>query len=266
MTYGGIFMIRKDWFNQLNQFDGDLDIWGGESVEMSIKAWLCGGQIEIIPCSRVGHIFRKKHPYTFPMTLGQTMQRNSKRIAESWLDEYKKFYYLERPQALGEEIELNLNATNALKDRLQCRRFSWYLQNIFPELRIPNEQHVAYGELKNDRKCLHISSVGQIEMSDCFAEEQITTWALQNNTNLLTAKTGGCLTAYSDEVSVGMEFCKTGRSFLAQQWFRARGSLVNYQTRMCLENLGKGIGMSLCRNGAQAQLWHFAVEIEKQQK
>lgn len=266
MTYGGIFLIHKDWFNELNQFDDELEIWGGESVEISIKNWLCGGQIEIVPCSRVGHIFRKKHPYSFPSgSASQTVLKNTKRVAETWLEEYKKFYYLERPQAMDETINLNRTASDTLKDRLQCRPFSWYLQVVFPELKIPNKQNLAYGELvQGEQKCLQISIGGHLEMIDCFSDDHVTTWALQNGTNLLTATSGGCLTAYPDSPRVGFEFCKTGlTAWNAQRWLRSRGNLINMQTRMCLENFGRTIGMSGCRNRANSQMWHFSVEIEQ---
>ena len=52
---------------------------------------MCGGALEIIPCSHVGHIFRKRSPYSWGS--GNVLRKNSVRLAEVWLDDYKKYYY-----------------------------------------------------------------------------------------------------------------------------------------------------------------------------
>lgn len=50
--------VRKDYFNELGGFDTGLDIWGGEQIELSFKTWMCGGRVVILPCSRIGHIYK----------------------------------------------------------------------------------------------------------------------------------------------------------------------------------------------------------------
>ena len=53
---------------------------------------MCGGQLEIIPCSHVGHIFRKRSPYSWKSGVN-VVKKNSVRLAEVWMDDYKKYYY-----------------------------------------------------------------------------------------------------------------------------------------------------------------------------
>ena len=80
---------RKDWFAQLGFYDEGMEIWGGEQLELSFKAWMCGGVIEIVPCSRVGHIFRSFSPYKWTAKV-KLPEYNYKRVAEVWMDDYKE--------------------------------------------------------------------------------------------------------------------------------------------------------------------------------
>lgn len=53
---------------------------------------MCGGVLEIVVCSHVGHIFRKRSPYKW-RTGVNVVKKNSIRLAEVWMDGYGKYYY-----------------------------------------------------------------------------------------------------------------------------------------------------------------------------
>lgn len=151
---GGLFSIDREFFDRLGTYDSGFDIWGGENLELSFKTWMCGGTLEIVPCSHVGHIFRKRSPYKWRSGVN-VLKKNSVRLAEVWMDEYSQYYYHRIGNDKGDWGDVS--DRRKLRNDLKCKSFKWYLDNIYPELFIPGDS-VAHGEIRNlgygGRTCL----------------------------------------------------------------------------------------------------------------
>lgn len=148
---GGLFSISREYFYHIGSYDEEMEIWGGENIEMSFRVWQCGGQLEIIPCSVVGHVFRTKSPHTFPKGT-QVIARNQVRLAEVWMDDYKEIFYRRNQQAAQIAKEHSFGDVSRrvdLRERLQCKSFSWYLKNVYPEVFMPDLNPLQFGAIRN---------------------------------------------------------------------------------------------------------------------
>ncbi|PAV86556.1 hypothetical protein WR25_11946 [Diploscapter pachys] len=151
---GGLFAIDKQFFYDIGSYDEGMEVWGGENLEISFRVWMCGGSLEIHPCSRVGHVFRKQTPYSFPGGTAKVIHHNAKRTAEVWMDEYKQFFYNMVPAAKHVPSG-DLTARQKLRNDLQCKSFRWYLETVYPEAPVPAIFHsLGYIASQATQKCI----------------------------------------------------------------------------------------------------------------
>ncbi|KAK1902554.1 Polypeptide N-acetylgalactosaminyltransferase 13 [Dissostichus eleginoides] len=195
---GGLFCIYKTYFEEIGSYDPGMDIWGGENLEMSFRIWQCGGSLEIVTCSHVGHVFRKATPYSFPGGTGQVINKNNRRLAEVWMDDFKDFFYIISPVAgrsYSQDIRENdlghaaarppllaqrntnynrdktrvmrvdygdVSSRRDLREALKCKPFSWYLENIYPDSQIPR-RYYSLGEIRNVETNQCVDNMGRKE-------------------------------------------------------------------------------------------------------
>lgn len=91
-------------------------------------------------------MFRSRFPYKFPGGYHEVTV-NLARVVHVWMDDYKKFVFMKRPDLQGVEHG-DLTKRLELRKRLKCKSFKWYMENIYPEQTTPSEDYEAYGEVR----------------------------------------------------------------------------------------------------------------------
>jgi len=263
---GGLFSIDREYFEYLGAYDPGMDIWGGENLELSFRVWMCGGTLEIIPCSHVGHIFRKRSPYKW-RTGVNVVKKNSIRLAEVWMDDFKHYYYERFNYDLGDFGDVG--ERKSLRRRLQCKSFDWFVKNVYPDLFVPGEA-IASGDIKNKVAPMCVDSpvdgnhMNQpVSMYPCHNQGGNQFWMLSKNGEI--RRDEGCLdyAGQSGQDKVLIYGChgQMGNQF----WELTAESTLYHQTSgLCLEMSGDGqhLLMRKC-DGSMRQQWSWQRKPKK---
>lgn len=133
---GGLLALSRKWWEETGGLDDRMIAWGGENIDQSIRAWLCGGRIELAENASIAHMWRDaKNPKTnrkFPMPTEDVM-RNKARAIAAWFDEFKEkaFAFPEYEDIVaGHNPMGSMSHFDNLKRSLSCKPFTWYIQRF----------------------------------------------------------------------------------------------------------------------------------------
>ncbi|XP_041367869.1 probable N-acetylgalactosaminyltransferase 9 [Gigantopelta aegis] len=262
---GGLLAADRKFFFEIGAYDDGMDVWGGENLEISFRVWMCGGKLEFIPCSRVGHIFRSSHPYTFPGNK-DTHGINSMRLAEVWMDEYKRLFYTHRRALLGNDYG-DISERKALREKLKCHSFKWYLENVYPDKFIIDENVQAWGMLRNPASnlCLDtlqkdekmVFDVGMYFCQNSASANQVFSWSMDNEIR----REEGCLdTTGKDGDTVQLQPCSNKKTTTKWSHNMESGETKHVSSGKCLDRAdiksGGFVVVKAC-SGADSQKWAF---------
>lgn len=268
---GGLFASDTREFLRLGGYDPEMRLYGGEEMEIGFRTWMCGGDIEYLPCSHVGHIFRtpaywKGQVYKVP---GEEISRNKLRTAEVWMDEYKSLVqFASSPLPASLPIG-DLEPRRKLREKLRCKDFRWYLQSVTPRLFVPKiSPETKGGALRNQALDACLDTLGSrvpgqaIGCYPCHGQHGTQAFVEDKSGLLRVPQLGYKMCLSLEENFVGVRPCKENDERL--KWSLDSNLHIRSLQGLCLEASEQPspqspytLKVGTCQDGGR-QEWHWA--------
>ncbi|XP_068008445.1 polypeptide N-acetylgalactosaminyltransferase 15 [Melanerpes formicivorus] len=231
-----------------------------------VQTWLCGGSVEVIPCSRVGHVYRNHFPHAF--SYEEAIMRNKIRIAETWLGSFKENFYKHDTVAflISKAEKPDCSERLQLQKRLGCRNFQWFLSNVYPELSQREDTPRLSGRLYNtgvgfcaDYRPGRAIAEGSIKLSPC--SDSLTQHFEYNSVKEIRL---GAAPLFCFDVRHGKvipQNCTKETDNSHQHWdVQENGMIVHVPSGKCIEAVEsedeKDLLLLVCNKNAN-QVWQF---------
>uniref|UniRef100_A0A8B9FXW4 Polypeptide N-acetylgalactosaminyltransferase n=1 Tax=Amazona collaria TaxID=241587 RepID=A0A8B9FXW4_9PSIT len=263
---GAVVAMDRHYFQNIGAYDSDMTTWGAENLELSIRTWLCGGSVEIIPCSRVGHVYRNHFPRAF--SYEDALVRNKIRIAETWLGPFKENFYKHDTVAflISKAEKPDCSERLQLQKRLGCRNFQWFVSNVYTELSQPEDTPGFSGRLYNtgvgfcaDYRPGRAIEEGSIELFPC--SDSLTQHFEYNSMKEIRLGSAPLFCLDVRHGKVIPQNCTKETDNSHQHWdVQENGMIVHILSGKCIEAAKsedeKDLVLSACNKNAY-QVWQF---------
>jgi glycoprotein-N-acetylgalactosamine 3-beta-galactosyltransferase len=164
----GIFGINTAFYRDIAGLDTTLTPWGQESVELSLRVWMCGGSVIRQPCARVAHRYDNLFSDTVASAgngvSAASVDKNVMAVAEHWFPHrYRELVHKARflgrvPYTVDVSHDARapqvFHSSKALAQG-SCQDLQWYLDEVYPGLQADvaaveaaHAQHMASGYLE----------------------------------------------------------------------------------------------------------------------
>ncbi|CDJ37081.1 UDP-N-acetyl-D-galactosamine:polypeptide N-acetylgalactosaminyltransferase T3, putative [Eimeria tenella] len=252
---GGLFASSKAFFFAVGGYDEGFRFWGAENLELSFRAWQCGGRVECAACSRVFHVFRRGGAgYAFPAS---ALAANKLRTL-AWMDRFGDLAWRVLGRPAVDYGAASLQQRLQFRSRSRCRSFQWFLENVFPESDVVHLSDVPFlGKLKNEDTGLCLEATGRPSpgsravLRGCQEDHQLQEF-------MYFKKVGHVMPVLNDEAcltpSGSLDWCRVND---LMWWDVEDGKLRNRAVGKCLAVKNGQLGLAECGSGDSHQKWQW---------
>ena len=183
---------------------------------------------------------------------------NFRRLAEVWLDEYKKFFYAVAPDSKTLDMG-DISEQLANKKRLNCKPFKYFITDVVKDMYPPTIKDKAAGSLKLDSQKLCLDTYnekhGPIKLYGCHGMGGNQAGSLSEKGEI-RMHTTVCLQSMTINSIVVMAMCD-GKD--KQMWDHSGKSskIIHRPTNQCMTKVDQSVKVMECSDSDPNQLWSF---------
>lgn len=209
---GDVYAIKRNFLDSIGNYDEGFGKGGGEHLELSFRAWMCGGKINIVPCSRVAVKDALR-------THEVTSEANFRRLMELWLGpKYQRTAYkvsninMDVSEEEGQSLRSRQKYLEKHVDKLQCDKFNDYLRDVADMVLMPPKDigFRGFGKLRAESGyCLNSNNLedGRIPLEHCkphmYNPKMV--WTLDLYGRIMHGAV--CIQVNPDDLSVSLQQC-----------------------------------------------------------